>query len=78
MFNFIKSLVGAESYLGVDIGTTSIKIAEISVGKIRPKLKNYGFLESYEDLSERANRVAEYIRQYRQLTTIRPYTYYSY
>jgi len=54
MFNFIKSLVGAEPYLGVDIGTTSIKIAEISMGKIRPKLQNYGILESYGHL-ERLN-----------------------
>ncbi|MFH1346880.1 MAG: type IV pilus assembly protein PilM [Spirochaetota bacterium] len=54
MFNFIKSLVGAESYLGVDIGTASIKIAEISMGKVRPKLKNYGFLESHGHL-ERLN-----------------------
>ncbi len=50
----MKSLVGAESYLGVDIGTTSIKIAEISMGKIRPKLQNYGILESYGHL-ERLN-----------------------
>lgn len=50
MFNFIKSLIGTESYLGVDIGTTSIKIAEISMGKIRPKLQNYGILESYGHL----------------------------
>ncbi|MFA5098781.1 MAG: type IV pilus assembly protein PilM [Candidatus Paceibacterota bacterium] len=54
MFNFIKSLVGGESHLGVDIGTTSIKIAEISTGKVRPRLKNYGFLESHGHL-ERLN-----------------------
>lgn len=54
MFDFIKSLVGTESCLGIDIGTASIKIAEISMGKVRPKLKNYGFLESHGHL-ERLN-----------------------
>jgi len=54
MFNFIKSLAGASSYLGVDIGTTSIKIVEISPGKRQPKLQNYGVLESYGHL-ERLN-----------------------
>lgn len=54
MFNFIKSLVGANSYLGVDIGTASIKMVEISSGKHQPKLQNYGVLESYGHL-ERLN-----------------------
>lgn len=53
MFN-IKSLIGAQSYLGVDIGTTSIKIAEISKGKKHPKLQNYGILENCGHL-ERLN-----------------------
>ena len=54
MFDSIKSLIGVQSYLGVDIGTTSIKIAEISKGKRRPKIENYGVLESYGHL-ERIN-----------------------
>lgn len=54
MFNFIKSFIGAKSYLGVDIGTTSIKMVEISKGRIQPKLQNYGILESYGHL-ERLN-----------------------
>ena len=54
MFNSIKSFFGAQSYLGVDIGTTSIKIIEISSGKNRPKIDNYGILESYGHL-ERLN-----------------------
>lgn len=53
MFQFIKSFI-SPSYLGVDIGTTSIKIAEISKGKRQPKLQNYGVLESYGHL-ERLN-----------------------
>jgi len=42
------------SYLGVDIGTTSIKLVEILKGNARPKLQNYGVLESYGHL-ERLN-----------------------
>ena len=34
------------SYLGVDIGTTSIKIAEVKQGEQLPRMVNYGFLES--------------------------------
>lgn len=54
MFNFIKSLIGTQSYLGVDIGTTSIKIVEVSKGKTKPKIENYGVLETYGHL-ERLN-----------------------
>ncbi len=54
MFNFLKSVIGGQSYLGVDIGTTSIKVVEISKGKRQPKLQNYGVLESYGHL-ERLN-----------------------
>lgn len=57
MFNFLKSLVGAESYLGVDIGTASIKIAEISHGKARPSLKNYAMLESHGHLERLNNAI---------------------
>lgn len=53
MFSFLKSFI-FPSYLGVDIGTTSIKIVEISKGKRQPKLQNYGVLESYGHL-ERLN-----------------------
>ncbi len=42
------------SYLGVDIGTTSIKIAEVGLSANRYRLKNYGLLESYGHL-ERLN-----------------------
>ncbi|MDP1689250.1 MAG: type IV pilus assembly protein PilM [bacterium] len=42
------------SYLGVDIGTSSIKVAEVTYAANRFKLKNYGILESYGHL-ERMN-----------------------
>lgn len=46
-FNFFKKLIQPQSILGVDIGTTSIKIAEIAKdGKEKPRLLNYGLLET--------------------------------
>lgn len=56
-FNSLKSLFGRGSYLGVDIGTTSIKLVEMSkdgLAGTRPTLKNYGILETYGHL-ERVN-----------------------
>lgn len=38
------------SFLGVDIGTNSIKIAEVKPGKQLPALINYGFLQSNSHL----------------------------
>jgi type IV pilus assembly protein PilM len=43
-----------KSFLGVDIGTISIKIVEITNFEKKPKLKNYGWLETYGYL-ERLN-----------------------
>lgn len=57
MLNFFKSLA-SQSYLGVDIGTTSIKVVEISKGKTKPELRNYGILESYGHL-ERLNNALQ-------------------
>lgn len=34
------------TYLGVDIGTTSVKVVEVKPGKHLPEVVNYGFLES--------------------------------
>ena len=51
-------LFGTSSYLGVDIGTTSIKIAEIGKGGHGPELQNYGILESYGHL-ERVNNAIQ-------------------
>lgn len=44
-FGFFKRSV-FPSYLGIDIGTTSIKVAEVRNGDERPELVNYGVLES--------------------------------
>lgn len=48
----------ASSYLGIDIGTTSIKIVEVKKGKARPQVINYGLLESSGYLS-RANQALQ-------------------
>lgn len=52
-FDFFKTQ-SSSSYLGVDIGTTSIKIAELEKGKSVSRLLNYGFLET-ESALLRAN-----------------------
>lgn len=52
--SLLQSFFGTESFLGVDIGTTSIKIAEVGQSTSGFKLKNYGLLESYGHL-ERLN-----------------------
>lgn len=54
----LGNIFGTSSYLGVDIGTTSIKIAEIGRGKSGPELQNYGILESYGHL-ERVNNAIQ-------------------
>lgn len=48
MFGVFKSLKQKvfPSYLGVDIGTTSIKVVEVKQGKQAPALINYGILQS--------------------------------
>lgn len=45
---FIKALRQKvfPSYLGVDIGTTSIKVVEVKQGKTLPSIVNYGLLQS--------------------------------
>lgn len=55
---FGLKLFGTSSYLGVDIGTTSIKIVEIGKGRGGPELQNYGILESYGHL-ERVNNAIQ-------------------
>jgi len=47
-----------EAYLGVDIGTTSIKMVEVTMGKKAPRVVNYGILESSGYLS-RANQALQ-------------------
>jgi type IV pilus assembly protein PilM len=53
---FQQRLSGA--CLGVDIGTTSIKIVEVNGGKEKPAILNYGFLESSGYLA-RANQALQ-------------------
>ncbi len=57
IFNIFKQGV-FPSYLGVDIGTTSIKVVEVRAGKRLPEVVNYGFLESSGYLA-RANQVLQ-------------------
>lgn len=45
-WDFLKHIFPTKPYLGVDIGTTSIKIVEFDEKDERPVLKNYGILES--------------------------------
>ena len=45
-FSFITKSIAAPAYLGVDIGTTSIKVVEEKKGNKIPRVTNYGFLES--------------------------------
>ena len=50
-FADIGNFFGGRSVLGVDIGTTSIKIAELSRKEERPVLINYGILETKDYLA---------------------------
>lgn len=47
-----------DAYLGVDIGTTSIKMVEVKAGAKGPQIANYGILESSGYLS-RANQALQ-------------------
>ena len=54
----MASFFQKKSYLGVDIGTTSIKVVEIQEGKKAPRIVNYGILESSGYLA-RANQALQ-------------------
>lgn len=56
-FNFFKNLFAPKSYLGVDIGTTSIKLVELKKSGGLPELVNYGLLESYGHLERLNNAI---------------------
>lgn len=58
MLNPFSSLFSEKSYLGVDIGTTSIKVVELRRSNSSFELMNYGFLESYGHL-ERLNNALQ-------------------
>jgi type IV pilus assembly protein PilM len=55
--DFLSTISGKRSYLGVDIGTTSIKIAELAGAPGKPVLKNYGVLKSYGHLERLNNAI---------------------
>ena len=57
LFKFFKKN-SSDSYLGVDIGTTSIKVVEVRRGEKLPRVVNYGFLESGGYLA-RANQALQ-------------------
>ena len=56
-FSFIQKSIDP-SYLGVDIGTTSIKVVEVKRGSKAPYIANYGMLESSGYLA-RANQALQ-------------------
>ena len=56
-FSFIKKNIDP-SYLGIDIGTTSIKMVEVKRGGKAPRVVNYGMLESSGYLA-RANQALQ-------------------
>ena len=54
-FGFLRQTI-APRYLGVDIGTTSMKVVEVEQGDQLPRVTNYALLESQASLT-RANTV---------------------
>lgn len=50
-FNFLHTITGVSSYLGVDIGTTSIKIAEVARENLKNRLINYAIFETFGHLN---------------------------
>ncbi|MDE2000952.1 MAG: type IV pilus assembly protein PilM [Patescibacteria group bacterium] len=58
MLDILKKIFPKKTYLGVDIGTTSIKVAELRRENAILELINYGFLESYGHL-ERLNNALQ-------------------
>lgn len=59
IMSFLQSIFGLKpaSFLGVDIGTSSIKIVEISKTPQKPLLKTYGILETYGHLERLNNAI---------------------
>lgn len=56
-FNIFNIGKGPKSYLGVDIGTLSIKMAEFSNENGRPKLQNYAILSNYNLIENQVPKV---------------------
>ena len=57
-FDFLTRAFSVGSYIGVDIGTTSIKAIELSRSNANPRLTNYGLLETVP-VFERPNSVIQ-------------------
>lgn len=59
IMSFLQSILGLKptSFLGVDIGTSSIKIVEVSKSLKKPQLKAYGILETYGHLERLNNAI---------------------
>jgi len=56
-FNFANRFLPSRSFLGVDIGTTSIKIIELKKSGGGAEVANYAFLESYGYLERPNNAI---------------------
>ncbi len=56
--SFFKKLLSSSSVLGVDIGTTSIKVVELKKTGEAPELVNYGLLETVKHF-ERVNDIIQ-------------------
>lgn len=57
MFSLFRKFLPNKSYLGVDIGTTSVKVVELTQHNSRPALTTYGLLESYGHLERLNNAI---------------------
>ena len=56
-FNIFSIGKESKSYLGVDIGTLSIKVVELSNENGRPKLQNYAILSNYNLIENQTPKV---------------------
>jgi type IV pilus assembly protein PilM len=56
-FNFLRKFFPSKSVLGIDIGTTAIKLIELEKAKGLPELINYAFLETYGHLERLNNAI---------------------
>ncbi len=57
VFSFFNKFTSPKNYLGIDIGTTSVKMVELHHADSILELVNYGFLESYGHLERLNNAI---------------------
>ena len=57
IFSFFNKFASPKNYLGIDIGTTSVKMVELHHADSILELVNYGFLESYGHLERLNNAI---------------------